>query len=216
MMNIRRTGWNRTGIILVIVMMLVVLAFAACTSRPDTPPSLKEEAGSVESPPTDEVPETEEMGQDEATVDPDADAEQEMVSRQEPSEDQGSGGNLQPEPQPEPEPDPAPEPELTPPPEQQAEPEPEPSPSPQPEPQTLAVDIAGFAFDAAEIEIRAGDSVVWTNRDRVAHTVTGDGFDSGNLDQGQTFTFSFEEAGEYQYVCAYHPSMQGVVKVLPR
>jgi plastocyanin len=78
-----------------------------------------------------------------------------------------------------------------------------------------AVAIAGFAFDPAETDVAAGDTVTWTNNDSADHTVTfEDGSaDSGNIANGGTFEFTFDTAGEYAYRCDIHPSMTGTVVV---
>ncbi len=77
------------------------------------------------------------------------------------------------------------------------------------------VSLAGRAFTPATIEIATGDQVTWNNNDDSAHTVSASGgaFDSGNLDEGTNFSFTFDEAGEFPYFCAYHPEMQGTIIV---
>lgn len=75
------------------------------------------------------------------------------------------------------------------------------------------VEIREFAFSPAELEIGAGETVEWTNADTVAHTVSGDGWDSGQLSQGQTFSRVFDTAGTYAYSCSLHPAMKGTVTV---
>jgi plastocyanin len=77
------------------------------------------------------------------------------------------------------------------------------------------VGMAGRAFSPATVEIQVGDTVTWTNDDDTEHTVTAsDGlFDSGELAEGATFSFTFETAGEFSYFCAFHPDMQGRVVV---
>jgi plastocyanin len=79
----------------------------------------------------------------------------------------------------------------------------------------VAVSIEGFAFNQATIEIPVGTTVTWTNNDATAHTVTSDdgAFDSGGLDQGQTFSFTFTTPGEFAYHCDFHPGMQATVIV---
>ena len=79
----------------------------------------------------------------------------------------------------------------------------------------VAVVIEGFAFNEATIEVAAGTTVMWTNNDTTPHTVTSaDGtFDSGRLDGGATFSFTFTEPGEYAYACEFHPGMQGTIVV---
>lgn len=76
------------------------------------------------------------------------------------------------------------------------------------------------AFDPNPAEANAGDIVTWSNGDSVPHTVTSgqdakpDGtFDSGILANGQSFSFTFEKAGDYQYYCMLHPNMVGMITV---
>ena len=69
------------------------------------------------------------------------------------------------------------------------------------------VEIKDFSFNPETITIPTGTTVVWTNKDSAPHTVTGDGFDSGSLSQGQTFTYTFSQAGTFEYRCTIHPSM---------
>jgi plastocyanin len=78
-----------------------------------------------------------------------------------------------------------------------------------------SVAIANFAFDPVTIEAPAGTTVTWTNEDSAPHTATADGgaFDSGRLDQGGTFSFTFESAGTYAYHCDFHPGMQGTIVI---
>ena len=73
-----------------------------------------------------------------------------------------------------------------------------------------SVSIGDFFYRADRVRIDPGDSVTWTNRGDVLHTVTSrrgapEGFDSGNVDSGQTFTRAFAKAGTYDYVCTLHP-----------
>jgi predicted lipoprotein with Yx(FWY)xxD motif/plastocyanin len=79
---------------------------------------------------------------------------------------------------------------------------------------TVSVDIKNFSFGRA-LTVPVGTTVVWTNQDDMAHTVTATGgaFDSGNIDKGQTFSFTFTKAGAYDYTCTIHPSMKGTVTV---
>jgi len=77
-----------------------------------------------------------------------------------------------------------------------------------------AVQIAGFAFGPASVDVAVGATVTWTNGDSVAHTVTADdGSFNGNVDPGATFSFTFTKAGTFTYHCSIHPSMTGTVVV---
>jgi plastocyanin len=79
---------------------------------------------------------------------------------------------------------------------------------------TVEVNIQGFAFNPAEVTVKQGDTVKWTNGDSVPHTVKASGFVSGTLGQGETYSHTFSEApGEYAYSCGIHTSMHGKVTV---
>ena len=80
---------------------------------------------------------------------------------------------------------------------------------------SIETEIEGFAFRDPSIVVAVGSTVVWTNRDAVAHTVTAaDGsFDSGLLADCEEFAMTFNQAGSFQYICSLHPSMQGTVTV---
>jgi plastocyanin len=76
--------------------------------------------------------------------------------------------------------------------------------------------IKGFAFAPNSITVKAGTTVTWTNEDSVTHTVTSDTglFDSGGLNKGGTFSYTFTTEGSYPYHCTPHASsMAGTVIV---
>jgi plastocyanin len=76
------------------------------------------------------------------------------------------------------------------------------------------ITIADFAFSGAS-SVSVGDTVEVTNDDSVGHTWTAEEgeFDSGTLNSGDTFEFTFEEAGEFDYFCQIHPNMTGTITV---
>lgn len=81
--------------------------------------------------------------------------------------------------------------------------------------QTVDVAIRNFAFQPQTITVPVGTTVRWTNQDSVAHTSTSNNgvWDSGNLRQGQSFSFTFTKPGTFPYFCAIHPSMTATVTV---
>jgi plastocyanin len=88
---------------------------------------------------------------------------------------------------------------------------------------TVQVSIKLFSFNPGVLEVPAGTTVVWTNGDAIQHSVTngvpgkpGGAFDSGFFTEGQTWSFTFTEPGEYPYFCRRHESMKGMVKVVPK
>jgi len=89
--------------------------------------------------------------------------------------------------------------------------------SPQASPGTEActIDIRDLAYHPAQTEIAVGTTVTWTNSDTVPHTATATDrtFDSGILDPGKSYSFTFEEAGTFDYSCLVHPQMKGTIVV---
>jgi amicyanin len=81
---------------------------------------------------------------------------------------------------------------------------------------THAVAIADFAFGPATLTITVGDTVTWTNEDAVVHTATSvnGAFDSGDLEQGASYSLTFTTPGTYDYLCTPHPSMTGRIVVV--
>jgi plastocyanin len=72
------------------------------------------------------------------------------------------------------------------------------------------------SYNPNPIEIKVGDMVTWINDDSSAHTVTSSNdstFDSDIMRRGETFSFTFDNVGEYPYFCTLHPSMVGTVIV---
>ena len=83
---------------------------------------------------------------------------------------------------------------------------------------------AARAYDPLTLTIEAGTTVRWTNDDTIAHTVTSgtsdgsvgtaDGaFDSGFINPGETWEYTFDDPGEYDYFCTPHPWMVAAVVV---
>lgn len=89
-------------------------------------------------------------------------------------------------------------------------------------PPAATVRIEGFQFQPANVTIGVGGTVLWTNYDGVAHSVTGSAasLNSGSLggssggNPGGSFQFQFLAAGTYTYQSAAYPAMQGTITVL--
>jgi plastocyanin len=82
---------------------------------------------------------------------------------------------------------------------------------------TNSVTIQASAFSPKCIKVSAGDTVTFTNRDTIIHTVTADGvpaaYDSGHLNPGQSFQQPFSAPGTSTYFCQIHLGMTGTVIV---
>ncbi|HEY4805024.1 MAG TPA: cupredoxin domain-containing protein [Paraburkholderia sp.] len=86
---------------------------------------------------------------------------------------------------------------------------------------TYVVTIEQMRFDPPGVTVHAGDSVVWVNKDLVAHTVTADakGFDSGSIAPGASWRYVVKNVagkhGRHPYTCQFHPVMHGTLIVEP-
>ena len=81
-----------------------------------------------------------------------------------------------------------------------------------------AVAIADFAFDPVDATVPAGTAVTWTNTDGSPHSIQDDSGrelfpESEDLGNGDTFSFTYDEAGTYEYICGIHNYMRGTVTV---
>lgn len=77
------------------------------------------------------------------------------------------------------------------------------------------VSIQNTSFSPSTLNIPGGTTVMWVNNDNVEHEVVSDNgvFDSGVLSPGESFNFTFTEAGDYPYHCSLHPSLIGIIVV---
>ena len=73
--------------------------------------------------------------------------------------------------------------------------------------------IEAVSFQPDVLTMRAGDSVVWLNRDPFPHTATSNGFDSRIIAAGQSWRYTPKARGEFPYVCTLHPTMKATLRV---
>jgi plastocyanin len=80
----------------------------------------------------------------------------------------------------------------------------------------IVANAGSNSFSPNPVEVKVGETVTWINDDSGRHTVTSkDGFfDSGMMGKGQSFSYTFDKAGEYTYHCEPHPNMVGTVVVI--
>src|SRR5215208_106034 len=81
--------------------------------------------------------------------------------------------------------------------------------------QTMTVSIEDFFFSPANMTVAPGTTVTWVNNGQAPHTSTADdgAWDSGTLQPGESFSFTFDQAGTYTYHCSIHPDMTGAITV---
>ncbi|MBI4296249.1 MAG: cupredoxin domain-containing protein [Chloroflexi bacterium] len=95
---------------------------------------------------------------------------------------------------------------------------PTPTPTPTPTPAPVAggnsIQIGDNLYSPAQRSLVAGATVTWTNVGQRPHTVTSTGlFDSGMLNPGQSFSFTFQSPGTYPYHCIFHDGQAGTITV---
>ena len=81
-------------------------------------------------------------------------------------------------------------------------------------PATHTVTIDGARFSPADLTVKAGDTIVWVNKDILAHTATSKNgaFDSKVIQPGQRWKFVVKRKGDFEYTCSFHP-MNAILKV---
>ncbi len=82
---------------------------------------------------------------------------------------------------------------------------------------TSDISIENSAFNPPAISITKDTVVTWTNNDRTVHQIESDGnlsdLLSGEIAPGETFVFTFDASGTFNYHCKIHPEMKGKVTV---
>ena len=80
----------------------------------------------------------------------------------------------------------------------------------------VKVVINTSGYQPSTLEVKVGTVVTWTNSDSVAHTITSDTsgiFDSGPMENGATFMFTFTRPGTYAYHSSSDPTLKGAIIV---
>ena len=81
----------------------------------------------------------------------------------------------------------------------------------------FTIAIAGMHFGPAPAGLKVGDTIIWVNRDIVAHTVTArDHSFDGTLEPRHSVRLTLRRAGNIAFYCRFHPAMQGVLAVTAR
>jgi len=77
------------------------------------------------------------------------------------------------------------------------------------------IDVQAFAYQPTTLTVPAGTTVVWTNHDPVAHTVTdvNQTWTSPAFEANDSYSMTFATPGTYTYFCLPHPTMIGTIEV---
>jgi plastocyanin len=80
----------------------------------------------------------------------------------------------------------------------------------------IQVTIDGLIFSPAEITAKIGDTVVWRNKDIVAHTATARGGFDVMIEPDKSASLVLTKAGIVDYYCRFHPNMTGRITITPK
>lgn len=77
------------------------------------------------------------------------------------------------------------------------------------------VTIEAMRYMPEVIEVKAGDTVIWQNKDAFPHTATAvnRSFDSGSIASERSWKFKVNRKGNFPYVCTLHPTLKATLIV---
>lgn len=78
---------------------------------------------------------------------------------------------------------------------------------PVPEPSTVYVEIKGLTFDVLSLRITNGTTVRWTNMDSAMHVVNVDGSSSPPLNKRDSWNYTFNKTGMFEYSLSNYSMM---------
>jgi len=82
--------------------------------------------------------------------------------------------------------------------------------------QTYNIKIQDMEFVPGAINIKRGDTIIWTNQDSEIHTITSDSgseLSSNTLSKNQTYSHTFNTIGTFNYHCSVYTSIKAKVIV---
>ena len=84
----------------------------------------------------------------------------------------------------------------------------------------VQIEMRNSRFSPGVVTINQGTTVTWVNEDPSSHTVTSGErdnesgiFDSGNISSGESFSYTFNDKGTFNYFCKLHSGMDGTIEV---
>ncbi len=88
-----------------------------------------------------------------------------------------------------------------------------PAAPPESKPAGTTIDMVDLAFEPRALTIERGQTVTFENRGKVTHNAKGEDFFSRVVEPGGSYRHTFEKAGTFEYVCTFHPGMEGTLTV---
>jgi plastocyanin len=82
---------------------------------------------------------------------------------------------------------------------------------------SATVTIDNFSFSPDVLTIKTGTKVTFVNHDDIPHSVVAvdKSFRSKVLDADDSYAFTFNTPGDFNYFCSLHPHMTGKIVVAP-
>lgn len=78
----------------------------------------------------------------------------------------------------------------------------------------IFITIDNHSFIPQNVRIKVGDTIHWQNEDEEAHSIhSGYDFNSNILENGDNYSYQFQDVGTYDYECGVHPDMKGEIIV---
>jgi plastocyanin len=83
------------------------------------------------------------------------------------------------------------------------------------QPRTHTITMENMRFQPEVLVVAPGDTIVWLNKDLVPHTATSEagGFDSSAIMASESWSYTVRKNGDFAYVCTFHPTMKGTLRV---
>lgn len=76
------------------------------------------------------------------------------------------------------------------------------------------VSIEAMKYAPETLEVAVGDTVTWSNRDPVPHTVSaGKSLESGTIEAEREWKYVVRQKGRVDYICRFHPGMRATLMV---
>ena len=80
-------------------------------------------------------------------------------------------------------------------------------------PAGATVDMADLRFEPRRLTVERGRTVTFRNVGKVTHNAKGRTFFSRVVEPGGSYRHTFDRPGTFDYVCTFHPGMEGILTV---
>ena len=87
-----------------------------------------------------------------------------------------------------------------------------PVPTSTPSPVSASINVNNYSFSPSNVSITTGGTITWLFQNGT-HSATGSAFNSGTRMMGQTYSYTFNTAGTFNFVCSIHSGMTGSITV---